>query len=182
MLIELPNGTAIEPGTFTALIAPPAIAIAMINGTTDLRRYLFLYVSGNFSRILTHIDRNAAAFDTRRAFTAHQLVTILNEAEHTVLFVEHDPTLFDGAWNMVAPIAQALEQVGCGATVILYAPSADRSFSLIARNARNVICFLQEARPSGLAGSARAGKVLQTVLETGGIEKSGVTGLQSESC
>ena len=169
MLIELPNGTTIEPCTFTALIGPPAMAVAMINNSRDLQRYLFLYISGNFSRILTHVDRNSARFNIRRAFTAHQLVTILNEAEHTILFIEHDPTLFDGAWNMVAPIAGALEQVSREATVILYSPSADRSFSILSRNAQNVVCFMQDMRPSTLAGdgSTRAGKAVQKVLETG---------------
>jgi len=153
MRIEL-QGAAIEPCTFTAVIGPAGIATGMINTQSDLQRYLFLFVSGNFSRILTQVGRSSANFDVRRAFTAHQLLTILQEAAHTVIFIEHDPTLFDGAWNMVAPLAGALGEIGREATVILYAPGADRSFSLLARNARHVICYL----PEEPAGPLRAGR------------------------
>ena len=144
MLIEIGKGRFIEPCTFTALIGPPGTVIGMINTSRDLQRYLFLYVSGNFSRILTHVDRNSGSFDTRRAFTAHQLLTILHETAHTGVFIEHDPTLFDGAWNMIPPIAAALGQVSRESTVILYSPAADRAFSLLSRGARSVICFAKD--------------------------------------
>ena len=152
MRIELRNGATIEPCTFTAVIGPAQVATNLINSSGDLQRYLFLYVSGNYSRILTHVNRISTNFDVRRAFTAHQLFTILNEVSHTVVFIEHDPTLFDGAWEMIAPIAGALGQISRGSTVILFSPSADRSFSLLTRNARHVICFLREEQMRAGAG------------------------------
>jgi hypothetical protein len=149
MLIEVKKGTTIEPCTFTAVIGPSQVATDLINTNRDLQRYLFLYVSGNYSRILTHVSRTSTNFDVRRAFTAHQLLTILNEVSHTVVFIEHDPTLFDGAWEIIAPIAGALGQISRESTVILYSPSADRSFSLLTRNARHIICFMRSGDVAG---------------------------------
>ncbi|HUH79394.1 MAG TPA: hypothetical protein VLY83_05800 [Methanoregula sp.] len=155
MRIELSQGATIEPCSFTALIGPAGIATEMINTNSDLQRYLFLFVSGNYSRILTRVGRSSSNFDVRRAFTAHQLFTILQEAAHTVIFIEHDPTLFDGAWEMIAPVAGALGEIGREATVILYSPCADRPFSLLARNARHVICYLPEGPAGRRAGQSR---------------------------
>jgi DNA polymerase I len=54
------------------------------------------------------INRTSKNFDVHRAFTVHQLFTALREAAHTVVFVEHDPSLFDGAAAMLEPVAGAL--------------------------------------------------------------------------
>ena len=96
MRIELRRGITLHPGTFTAVIAPQAFVLAALNGNPDLQRFLFLFVCGNYSRLLSGIGRTSANFEVRRPFTADQLLTVLNEAGHTVVFVEHDPTLFDG--------------------------------------------------------------------------------------
>jgi len=152
MRIELQQGAAIEACSFSAVIGPAGIAAEMINANGDLQRYLLLFVSGNYSRILTQVGRSAGHFEVRRAFTAHQLLAILQEAAHTVVFIEHDPTLFDGAWDMIAPLAAALGEISRESAVILYAPGADRSFSLLTRKARHVICYLP-----GPAGLRKAG-------------------------
>ena len=99
MLIELRKGMTLHPGTFNAVIAPGKVMVSALNTNTDLQRFLFLYVSGNYSRLLSSINRSSKNFEVRRAFTAHQLFTILKEASHTVVLLEHDPTLFDGAEN-----------------------------------------------------------------------------------
>jgi DNA polymerase I len=139
MQIEIRKGLALHPGTFNAVVAPEREIIAAINSNTELQRFLFLYISGNYSRILSGINRQSKNFDVRRGFTAHQLFTTLREAGHTVIFVEHDPSLFDGAVDMLEPVANALKEVSREALVILYAPVADRTFSALARKADRYI-------------------------------------------
>ena len=139
MQIEIRKGLALQPGTFNAVIAPEKVMVAAINGNADLQRFLFLYIGGNYSRILSGINRQSRNFDVRRAFTAHQLFTMLREAGHTVVFVEHDPSLFDGAAAMLEPVAGALKEVGRESLVILYTPVADRTFSALARKADHFI-------------------------------------------
>ena len=141
MLIELRKGMTLHPCTFNAVIAPEKVMISALNNNIDLQRFLFLYVSGNYSRLLSSINRSSKNFEVRRAFTAHQLFTILKEVSHTVLLLEHDPTLFDGAAEMMPQIAGMLKDIGRESLVILYTPSIDRSFSVLMRQADHIIEF-----------------------------------------
>jgi DNA polymerase I len=139
MQIEIRRGIALQPGTFNSVVAPEKEIVAAINTNTDLQRFLFLYIGGNDSRVLSGINRQSKNFDVRRAFTAHQLFTTLREAGHTVVFVEHDPALFDGAMAMLEPVAGALKDAGRESLVILYTPVADRTFFALARKADHFI-------------------------------------------
>ena len=139
MQIEIRRGLTLQPGTFNAVVAPEKEIVAAINNNTDLQRFLFLYISGNYSRILSGINRQSKNFDVRRGFTAHQLFTMLGEAAHTVVFIEHDPSLFDGATAMLEPVAGALKEVARESLVILYTPVSDRTFSALARRADHFI-------------------------------------------
>jgi len=151
MLIELRKGMTLHPGTFNAVIAPEKVMVAALNNTTDLQRFLFLYVSGNYSRLLSSISRSSKNFEVRRAFTAHQLFTILKEASHTVVLVEHDPTLFDGAEVMIPQIAGMLKESGRESLVILYSPTVDHTFSLLMRQADHLIEIAQADDRDGTA-------------------------------
>ena len=139
MLIELRKGMTLHPCTFNAVIAPEKVMVSALNNNQDLQRFLFLYVSGNYSRLLSSIHRTSKNFEIRRAFTAHQLFTILKEVSHTIILLEHDSTLFDGAENMMPQIAGMLKDISRESLVILYAPSIDRSFSVLMRQADHII-------------------------------------------
>jgi hypothetical protein len=151
MRIEISNGIALQSGTFNAVIAPEQVIITALNSNADLQRFLFLFVCGNYSRILSSINRTSTNFEVRRAFTAHQLFTILKEAGHTIVFVEHDPTMFDGAEAMIPPVAGALRDVGREALLILYTPSVDRPFAALVHSADRIF----HSTPSGDPASHR---------------------------
>ena len=132
------------PGTFSAVIAPERVILAALNDNPDLQRFLFLFVCGNYSRLLSRIRRTSANFEIRRPFTADQLLTVLKEASHTIVFIEHDPTLFDDAERLLAPLAAALRDTGREALLILYSPTMDRSFAILARQADRLIEIMPE--------------------------------------
>ncbi|MFA5331913.1 MAG: hypothetical protein WC342_06000 [Methanoregula sp.] len=161
MQIELRRGLSLQPGSFCAVIAPEKILISAINDNADLQRFLFLFVSGNYSRILPGILRTSKNFEVRRAFTAAQLLTVLREAAHTVVLVEHDPTLFDEAKALLDPVSAALKDAARESLVILYTPSANRSFSILARRADHYVELAdfgdppQASAPRVYASSAR---------------------------
>jgi DNA polymerase I len=142
MQIEIRKGLALYPGTFNAVVAPEKVLITAINSNADLQRFLFLYLGGNYSRILSGVNRQSKNFDVRRGFTAHQLLTMLREAAHTVVFIEHDPTLFDQAMNMLEPLAGTLKDLSRDSLVVLYTPVADRTFLALARRADRFIEFV----------------------------------------
>jgi len=148
MQIVLRRGVTMHPGTFTAVIAPEKTILAALNSNRDIQCFLFLFVSGNYSRLLSGISRTSGNFDVRRSFTADQLLAVLNEAAHTVIFVEHDRDLFEGAEWMFGPVASALCTTGREALVILYAPAMDRSFAALMREADRIIELLPPDDPT----------------------------------
>ena len=68
--------------------------IESMNSHLNLQRYKVLYISGNYSRILSRPDRNFTDLEIRRAFTSFRLMTILEENHHSFLIVENDPMLY----------------------------------------------------------------------------------------
>jgi hypothetical protein len=149
MRIELRRGITLHPGTYTAVIAPEALVADAINTNPDLRRFLFLFVCGNYSRLASRIGREAMNFEVRRPFTADQMLTVLTGAGQTIIFIEHDPTLFEGAGRLLEPVGAALKQAGRESLVILYAPAMDRTFSTLARQADRLIELLPVQEPAG---------------------------------
>jgi DNA polymerase I len=109
-----------------------------------LQRYKIPFISGNYSRILSRLNRNITELDVRRANTLFQLRTILEENHHSFLIVEHDPLLYEGAKEMVDYLAQALKQTSREATVLLYAPAMDPHLQKITELADRVFSIYDE--------------------------------------
>jgi len=147
MRIMLRKGISLRQGTFTAVIAPEPVIVSALDSNPDLGRFLFLYLCGNYSRLLSRLSRRSPNFEIRRPFTADQLLAALKEAGHTIVFVEHDPTLFDGAERLLDPVAAALRDAGRDALVILYAPAMERSFAALAGRADRLIEIVPEGEP-----------------------------------
>jgi hypothetical protein len=178
MEFELHPSVTLESGTFSVVTAPEELVLRGLNGTPALSRFLFLYVCGNYSRLLSGIRRRSAHFEVRRAFTLFQLLTILREAHHTILFIEHDPTLYEDAGPLLPEVAEALAGAARTALVVLYAPRPDPSLRALARRADRVFCLGDAGDGPGDAGrggrgAARAGRPLppggpQTTLEVFG--------------
>ncbi|AGB03251.1 type B DNA-directed DNA polymerase [Methanoregula formicica] len=139
MQIEIRMGMSLYPGSCNAVVAPVHVMVSAINSNADLQRFLFLYIGGNYTRVLSGIPRDSTNFEIRHAFTAHQPLSVLREASHTIVLVEHDPTLFEGAEKMLAPVARALKDTGRESLVILYAPAIDRTFAALMRQADRII-------------------------------------------
>ena len=150
MEIELHPAVSLLEETFNVLIAPVDMLIEVLNSHLNLQRYKILYICGNYSRILSRLDRNFIDLDIRRAFTSFQLMTILEENHHSFLIVEHDPLLYEDATEMVEYVAKALKQTSREATILLYAPALDPSLQTITELADRVFCFYE-----GQAVSAR---------------------------
>ncbi len=132
MELVLHPSVTLRSGTFSAVVAPEDVVLAGINDNPVLSRFLFLFVSGNYSRLLPGINRRTVSIEVRRAFTAFQLLQILRESYHTIVFVEHDPTLYGGAGGVVRQVGEDLRQLGQTSLVVLYTPFPDPAFETLA--------------------------------------------------
>ena len=125
MEIELHPAFSLLENTFNVLVAPVEQLVDAINSNLNLQRYKVLFISGNYSRILSKLNRNITELDVRRAFTSFQIMTILEENHHSFLIIEHDPLLYEDASEMVEYVAQHLKQTSREATVLVYLPTMD---------------------------------------------------------
>jgi DNA polymerase I len=78
-----------------SLFPPVEMLAGALNSHLELQRYKILFVSGNYSRILSRLNRNITELDVRRAFTSFQLMAVLEENHHSFLIVDHDPMLYE---------------------------------------------------------------------------------------
>ena len=142
MEIELHPAVSLLPETFNVLVAPVEMLVEALNSHLDLQRYKILFICGNYSRILSRLDRHFS-LEVRRAFTSFQLMTILEENHHSFLIVEHDPMLYEDAGEMVEYVAQALKQTSREATILLYSPALDPHLQKMTELADRVFCFYE---------------------------------------
>ncbi len=143
MDIELHPAISLSEETFNVLISPAAMLVEALNSHLNLQRYKILFICGNYSRILSRLDRNFTELEVRRAFTSFQLMTILEENHHSFLIVEHDPMLYEDAQEMVEYVAQALKQTSREATILLYSPALDLHLQNMAELVDRVFCFYE---------------------------------------
>jgi hypothetical protein len=106
MDFELTPTVTLRSRSFNVLQAPRKMFIKALNQNLNLQRFRILYVSGNYSGILSKLDRKFTDLDVRRAFTTFQLMTILEEARHSLVLVEHDPLLMKmrPRWLSISPM------------------------------------------------------------------------------
>ncbi len=120
-------------GTLAAVIAPSDFAIRLILDYLEYHDNM-LYVCGDYSVILPKFNRKRINFHVRRAFTSYQLLEILEDAEHDMLFIEHEG--FEGSDGLVEAIFLAMREVARnGSIVILYSTRMDGFVDFVARNA-----------------------------------------------
>jgi DNA polymerase I len=141
MDFELHPTVTLRPHTFNALVAPREAFIEMLNRKLDLQRFSVLYVCGNYSGILSRLDRRFTDLELRRAFTVFQLMTVLEEAHHSLIFIEHDPLIYEDAAEMAWYLSKAMRETAHEASVLLYAPGIDPFFEDLVGGADRVFYF-----------------------------------------
>jgi hypothetical protein len=144
-------------GGLTAIRGPVAIAVATLRDYIENYPFSMLYICGNHSRVLDHLKGD---FDVRRAFTVYQLFSILEEVYQDVVFMEHDPLLFEDVSggnrdidkdrsmaHIIENLSLAIKDVSRGRLIIYYSASHDIFFDVVARNSDRVLIF--EKEPGG---------------------------------
>ena len=90
MDFELLPSVSLRPRSFNALVASNEMFAKALNRNLNLQRFKVLYICGNYSSVLSRLDRRFLDLEIRRAFTVFQLMTILEEARHSLIIIEHD--------------------------------------------------------------------------------------------
>ena len=77
MDFDLLPSVSLGPRSFNALVAPNEMFAKALNRNLNLQRFKVLYICGNYSSVLSRLDRRFQDLEIRRAFTVFQLMTIL---------------------------------------------------------------------------------------------------------
>lgn len=146
MEFELAPTLSVLTGTFCAMIAPEELVLPVLTNP-DYGNYLFLYLAGTTSGILPALAKHPGNMEVRRVVSPGQLVAEIRAARHSILFVEHDPSLYASEEDAAA-VAAALKGASEGAVVVLYVPGADPWFDLILSRADQVVFFREPPVPT----------------------------------
>jgi len=147
MDLRINDRIVVQPGRFSAIIAPVGTILAGLNDNPALGRYTSILIGGNFSRLLNGINRVSGNFEIQRAFTVHQLLTILREDDHSIVIVEHDPTIYDDAGNTKRIVPPTMKDVSRNCVFVLYAPAMDRSFAYLVSAADHLYYYEDMSDP-----------------------------------
>lgn len=145
MEFELAPAISVLTGTFSAMIAPEELVLPTLTNP-DNGRYLFLYLAGITSGILPALTKPPGTMEIKRVGSPGHLAAEIRESRHSILFVEHDPSLYNCEED-AASVAHALNRASEGAVVVLYTPRADQWFDLILSRADQVYFFREPPVP-----------------------------------
>src|SRR5512136_418707 len=148
MDFQLHPSVTLHERSYNVLVAPRQLFIDMLNRNLNLQRFKVLYVTGNFSGILSRLHRKFTVLEIRRGFTTFQLMTILEEAHHSLIIIEHDPLLYEDAQEMTEYISKALRQAAHEAAVLLYSTGIDPFLEDLIMLADHVFYFEDGPRDS----------------------------------
>jgi DNA polymerase I len=148
MDFELHPAVSLKSRSFNVLVAPRQTFIEMLNRNPNLQRFKILYVSGNFSSILSRLHRTFTELEVRRGFTTFQIMTILEEAHHSLIIIEHDPIIYEDSVEMVEYVSKAMKEASQEATVLLYSPGLDPFMEELAKNSDHIFYFEEGPRDS----------------------------------
>lgn len=148
MDFDLLRNVSLRSRSFNTLVASNEMFDKALNRNLNPQRFKVLYICGNYSSILSQLDRRFQDLEIRRAFTAFQFMTILEEARHNLIIIEHDPLLYEGAAGMIDLASQSISDAAKGAAVLLYSPGTDAFLEELTRNADRIFYFDERPRAS----------------------------------
>jgi hypothetical protein len=167
VLLECEPGAALEPGRYTALIAPPGFLVDLL-ARPELDRFTALYLYGVSSRVLHRLPRRAPRLAIQSCMTVHQLLEALREAYQSIVIVEYDDEIFsplEGAErDVIFAVGRTLRELVRSTAVLVYANRADRGFRALLIAADQVV-WRYDKRP---APAIRPRRPVQTTLGSAG--------------
>lgn len=153
MLLSLEPGAILEPGRYTALVAPPGFLVDLLL-QPECDRFSTLYLYGVGSRVLHRLPRRAPRFATQSCMTVHQLLSSLREAGQTIVIVEYDDGIFSALEgedrDVIFAVGRTLRELARSSAVLLWAPRGDRGLRALLLTADQVVWHYDErpaARP-----------------------------------
>ena len=167
--LSLEPGVTVEPGRYTALVAPPGHLVDLL-AQPGVDRFATLYLYGVSSRVLHRLPRRAPRLAIQSCMTVHQLLASLREAYQTIVIVEYDDGIFSSLEgedrDVIFAVGRTLRELVPSAAVLVWAPRADRGLRALLGTADQVVWHYDE-RPAAPTGRRRGRPAQLTLAEAG---------------
>jgi hypothetical protein len=169
MEFELHPSFIVPSGTFSILIAPDKLLLAALEKVLPEAGLRVLYICGNYSLLLSRLDRQCSDFHVRRAFTVFQLLSILEEADQALIVVEHDRSLYDDAPDLIGYVALACADRAQVSSVAMLASTFDPVLQTMCGRADRVAYFEKQVpvRISGITEVPADQSTLKCLMKRG---------------
>ncbi len=128
------------------ILGPIDVVATAIREYIENHPFSMLYIYGNQSRVL---DNLRGDFDVRKTLTAYQLFSILEDIHHDVVFIEHDPLIYENVKEdkLVEILSLAMRAVAKERLILYFSTTQDAFLSVITKNSDRVLFF--EKEPGG---------------------------------
>lgn len=137
-------------GTFSLIIAPSTIISEALTLQITGHSGRTLYLCGNYPEILPNLTKVANRFSVRRALTAYQVLSILEESDESLTLFEHDRSLYDDAPDILDLIGEQCRQRAAETgKVILFAQKPDIRLNLFQKYADRIVHCIPRTEKSG---------------------------------
>ena len=169
MRLALEPGVTLEPGRYTALIAPPGFLVDLLM-QPEVSRFTALYLYGVSSRVLFRLPRQGPNLQVQSCMTVHQLLASLQEAYQSIVIVEYDDGIVSALEgedrDVIFAVGRQLRELAHASTVLLYAPRAERGLRALLGTADQIVWRYDE-RPPAPTARPRGRPAQRTLAEAG---------------
>ena len=141
MDLRITDRIILSPGRFYAIVAPVEVFLSGINDNPVIGRYTTVLIGGNFSRLLNGINRPHGQLRDKARIHGAPTADDLREEYHSVVIIEHDPTLYEDPGEVKRVVPPTMKDVSRDSIFVLYAPKMDRHFAYLAHTADHIFCY-----------------------------------------
>jgi hypothetical protein len=128
-----------SPNTFSLIIAPQASFGEALTVLVACKGHI-LYLCGNYPEILPGLAHHSERFRVRRALTAYQILSILEESSEPLTIFEHDRSLYDDAPDLIRLIGERCRQRASeNGSVVLIATRPDTWLEQLQKSADRIV-------------------------------------------
>lgn len=130
-------------GSFSIIVAPSGILEEALSTLLSRNRKYALYLCGNYPEMLPKFSVHHRNLLIRRALTAYQILTILEEAHESLILFEHDRTWYEDNADLITIIGEfCRKKAEESRKVVLFSIRFDQWLSLIDPYGHRVVYYL----------------------------------------
>lgn len=143
MPVSIHQRLSLSPNTFALIIAPQETLCEALTVMLTRHQGHILYLCGNYPEILPGLVSGSDRLRIRRALTAYQILSILDDTSESLTLFEHDRSLYEDTADLLVPIGERCRQRASETgLVVLFAARPDTWLNGLQQYADRVVVVI----------------------------------------